>query len=263
MTPGRRVFAIGLGIVVFAGIGAAFSHSWFEYKILLEARSAGTFQTVEGTIDNFQEEYDEDTERESFAVAGVQFSYDARNLTAAFHQTAFDGGPIRPGARVRIGHVDGRIVKLEMARADIPDDTARKTYAGTPPRVPPTDAEIRFFNLPATAAMFVFLFRVALKFELYLRASRILRRVFTGYWPTPSRFFSWLGRGVVLIYLGATTAAFAWLLLDEPIELSWGQLPLFAFFTAFFLLFAEGTARLIVRLGRRLEAGPSPQQIGG
>ena len=257
-TPGRRKLAIGFGGVVFLGLGAGFLYSYLEYERLLAARSAGAFETVEGTVDNFQEEADDDTQRESFTVAGVRFSYDARNLTAAFHQTAFDGGPIRAGARVRIGHVDGRIVKLEIARTDIPDDNARRTYAGTPPRAPLTEAEIRFFELPAAVAMFVFALRAALTFDLYARAHGILKRVFSGYDPAPSRFTGWFGRGLVLVWLGLSTAGLAWLLLSRPIELSWGQIPLFAFFTLFFLIFAEGGARLILWFGRRFDKALGP-----
>lgn len=258
MTPGRRKLALGFSVVLYFILGAAFLHSDTESKRLLTARSSGKFETVEGTVENFQEQADDDNQRESFTVAGVKFDYDARNLTAAFHQTAFDGGPIRSGARVRIGHVDGQIVKLEIAKADIPDDNARRTYAGTPPRVPLTEAEIRFFELPALTAMFVVALRLALKFDILARARRVLTRFFTGFEPSPSRFGDWLGRGFALVYLGTATAGLAWLFLTKPIELSWGQIPLFAFFTLFFLLFIEGGARIVLRLGKRFDKSPNP-----
>jgi hypothetical protein len=259
ITPGRRKLAIGSAIAVYLSLGGGFLYSYVEYERLLAARSTGAFETVEGTVDNFQEEADEDTQSESFTVAGVRFDYDARSLTAAFHQTAFEGGPIRAGARVRIGHLDGSIVKLEIVKTDIPDDNARRTYAGTPPRAPLTEAEIRFFELPAAVAMFVFALRVALTFDLYARAHRILIRAFSGYDPTPSFFGSSVGRGLVLVWLGFSVGGLAWLLLNRPIELSWGQLPLFAFFTLFFVLFSEGGAHLVLWLGKRFDKplGPS------
>lgn len=257
MTPGRRKLALAFAVLVYIVLGAAFLYSHLNAQTLQAARAKGSFATVEGIVENFQEEADDDTNSESFTVAGVRFAYDARNLTATFHQTAFEGGPIRAGARVRIGHVDGQIIKLEIARADIPDDNARKTYAGTPPRVPLTEAEIRFFELPAALAMLVVALRIALKLDIYLGVHRVLRRVFTGFDPPPSRFRTWFANGIALLLVGQAVAGFAWLLLTRPIELSWGQIPLFGFFAFFFLLFLEGGARLILRFGKRFGVTPT------
>lgn len=54
--------------------------------------------------------------RETFVVNGQYFSYSDYDLTQGFNQTQSHGGPIKEGLQVRITHVDGSIVKLEIAQ---------------------------------------------------------------------------------------------------------------------------------------------------
>ena len=47
---------------------------------------------------------------------GQYFSYSDYDLTKGFNQTQSHAGPLKEGVQVRITHVDGSIVKLEIAR---------------------------------------------------------------------------------------------------------------------------------------------------
>ncbi|MGH9970245.1 MAG: hypothetical protein ACREBG_20950 [Pyrinomonadaceae bacterium] len=53
---------------------------------------------------------------ETFVVDGHRFSYSDYDETKGFNRTQSHGGPMREGLQVRITHVDGSIVKLEIAR---------------------------------------------------------------------------------------------------------------------------------------------------
>jgi hypothetical protein len=80
------------------------------------ARSAGAFQTVEGEVEDFVPQPYSGHAYESFRVAGVPFRYSDYVVTAGYHQTRSHGGVIEPGLRVRIGYLNGEILKLEACR---------------------------------------------------------------------------------------------------------------------------------------------------
>jgi hypothetical protein len=254
----RRVF-LGFALTGVLLIGLGFWAGYKEDMRLLEARASGDFKVVEGRVEKFDERLDEDNEEESFSVAGVQFSYDARQITAAFHHTARDGGPIRPGANVRISYVGRRIIKLEIDRADIPDERARKAYVDSPPMHALTPEEVRHAELPlATAAVFISL-QLALKSDLFIRAWCVFAAFATGRtfrrtkgWDLAVNIFLWLT-------LGGAVAGFTWSALNGMEGPTWDQLPPIVFFVVAYFVMMEGLARLALRFGRRYDPGPLVQ----
>jgi hypothetical protein len=96
-------------------LGAIWS-TYTEYMTLTAALRAGNVQIVEGMVSAFSPQPKEGKRNESFCVAGRCFFYSAFNVTNAYNRTATNGGVIKDGLFVRIHHVDGRIVRLEIKR---------------------------------------------------------------------------------------------------------------------------------------------------
>ncbi|HEX8904265.1 MAG TPA: hypothetical protein VF771_05445 [Longimicrobiaceae bacterium] len=74
----------------------------------------GDYSVAEGTVSGFIPGSERDHREEEFSVGGQQFRYSSTALSPYFHRTAEKGGPIRPGLRVRISHVNGDILRLEV-----------------------------------------------------------------------------------------------------------------------------------------------------
>jgi hypothetical protein len=112
-TPaGIRVF--GQLFAGFAAVWTAVSF-WATYSLYLDLADQlvkGRYEVVEGPV----EDYKRSETEESFSVRGVVFSYSSSAPTSAFNHTAAEGGPVRPGLYVRITHVDGKILRLEIRR---------------------------------------------------------------------------------------------------------------------------------------------------
>ena len=106
------VFAIGFGLL-WVGIGAL-NHSHFAN--LRDAARNGGAEVIEGEVKQFVPMPYEGHAQETFVVDGRHFSYSDYDETKGFNHTQSHGGPMREGLQVRITHVDGSIVKLEIAR---------------------------------------------------------------------------------------------------------------------------------------------------
>ncbi|MBP6012346.1 MAG: hypothetical protein KBA31_08980 [Alphaproteobacteria bacterium] len=258
--PRRRLF-LGSLIVIDLLIGLSLWAGYQEDLRLRQARSSGDFSTVEGKVENFDERFDDDTEMESFSVEGVQFSYDGRRLTAAFHHVARNGGPIRSGANVRVSYVGDRIIRIDINRADIPNDNARKAYIESPPMHALTPDELRRAELPLLVAMVLISLRITLKSDLLIRAWYVFARFATGQtfrrtrgWDLAVNLFLWLN-------LGGAVASFTWSLLNGMEGPTWDQLPPLIFFFVAYFLMVEGLARLALRLGRSYDPGPAVPTI--
>ncbi|MCH9809335.1 MAG: hypothetical protein K0U74_16540 [Alphaproteobacteria bacterium] len=85
-----------------------------DYLSVASAVANGKFLVVEGTVSNFSFKPDGRKKTERFCVGESCFSYHEYQ-SLYFHQTAENRGPIHNGIRVRIGHINGRIVRLEIA----------------------------------------------------------------------------------------------------------------------------------------------------
>lgn len=96
---------IGLGI---------FNYSIFA-NLRTDARNGST-EIVEGRVEQFVPMPSEGHAQETFIVNGQYFAYSDYDLTKGFNRSQSHGGPIKEGLQVRITHVNGSIVKLEIAK---------------------------------------------------------------------------------------------------------------------------------------------------
>ena len=90
--------------------------TYSEYVRLSDALETGDVAYVEGTVENFVPMPFAGHAMEHFEVAEHRFEYSDFVVSGGFNNAASHGGPIRAGLLVRIGHVDGTIVHLQVAR---------------------------------------------------------------------------------------------------------------------------------------------------
>jgi hypothetical protein len=85
----------------------------------LEARLLrGHYAQVEGTIEEFTPGDGHVDEQWTVVGPGTRrtYSYNPYGMTPGFDRIHSEGGPIRPGLRVRVVDVDGYIARLEIAQ---------------------------------------------------------------------------------------------------------------------------------------------------
>jgi hypothetical protein len=100
--------AIVLSVVTFVGSTLPDLH-------LLEAVETGNYALVEGIVTQFHPQFAGRREYETFSVDGTTFRY-TQSSDFAFNHTAGTGGPIHQGMKLRVGHVAGRIVRIDECR---------------------------------------------------------------------------------------------------------------------------------------------------
>jgi hypothetical protein len=102
---------------VFFGImaGVAFLATWGDYFHLIRAIKDHQVETLEGTIVNFRAA-ETIKGKESFEVAGQTFSFSKFAAKQGFNTLALEGSPVAEGRTVRVHHVQGQIVKLEVGQ---------------------------------------------------------------------------------------------------------------------------------------------------
>jgi hypothetical protein len=81
---------------------------------LRHAFESGDSSIVEGVVENFHPAPVLGAAKESFSVGGVDFSYNALDLTTCFHNAPFRKGPIKSGLAVRVYYKDGCIQRLDV-----------------------------------------------------------------------------------------------------------------------------------------------------
>ena len=96
---------------IFIGAGII-NYSNFS-NLRADARNGST-EIVEGKVEQFVPKAGR--EQETFIVNGRYFAYSGYEMNKGFNRTQSDGGPMKEGLQVRITHVDGDIVKLEIAK---------------------------------------------------------------------------------------------------------------------------------------------------
>lgn len=252
----RRIF-LGAMLAFDVLFGWSLWAGYQEDSRLREARASGDFKIVEGKVESFDEQIDEDTKLERFSVAGISFSYDGRSITAAFHHIARNGGPVRAGAHLRISYVGDKIIKLEIDRDDIPSDSARKAYVESPPVHGLTAEELRHIELPMMIAAVLISLRIALKSDLFIRAWHVFGRFATGRTSRRSRGWDLAVNLFLQFNLGGAVAGLTWSLLNGVEGPSWDQLPPLIVWIVLYFLMGEGLARLALRLGRIYDPGPA------
>jgi hypothetical protein len=92
-----------------------FPLSWFQrHRNVTGILASGQFDTVQGSISDFQAEPRDRSSAEHFSVAGRQFAYSSQSfITPCFNQTALEHGPLRPGMVVRISFTNDCILRIE------------------------------------------------------------------------------------------------------------------------------------------------------
>jgi hypothetical protein len=95
------------------------------FASLRAADRDGSAEIVEGVVEQYVLT-SEGHSKETFVVGNRYFAYSDYDSSTGFHQTRARGGPITKGLRVRITHVDGRIVRLEVAKGDARSITTTK-----------------------------------------------------------------------------------------------------------------------------------------
>jgi hypothetical protein len=101
---------------VFFGVMAAvaFFATWGDYLHLIRAIENHQVETLEGSISNFHAAATIRT-KESFEVGGYTFSFSKFAAKQGFNTLSLEGSPLAGGKTVRVHHVQGQIVKLEIA----------------------------------------------------------------------------------------------------------------------------------------------------
>ena len=90
--------------------------NYSNFASLRTAARNGSTETVEGKVEQFVPMPYSGHAKETFIVNGRYFAYSDYDETKGFKNTQSHGGPMREGLLVRIRHVDGSIVKLEIAK---------------------------------------------------------------------------------------------------------------------------------------------------
>jgi hypothetical protein len=103
---------------------APFAIHFSEYRRLRNALDTGRYILVEGTVEDFVAGRRDSHPPERFRVAGREYVYSPAIVTSGFRRLQVDGGPIRPGLRVRIYDVDGAIARLEIQDAGVSSSPA-------------------------------------------------------------------------------------------------------------------------------------------
>jgi hypothetical protein len=109
---GRRAFSWIFFLFACSWITFSFLSTYGEYATLQDRLDRGAVEVVQGRVENFHA----DAKRESFNVGTARFEYSYFVATSAFNTPSTHGGPLRAGLVVRITHVDGKIVRLEILR---------------------------------------------------------------------------------------------------------------------------------------------------
>jgi hypothetical protein len=104
-----------LGFAIF-WTSSSFFGTFSDYRRAAAAMRDHRASMVEGVVMDFHPMPVTGHATESFTVNGVKFGYSDYIVTAGFNNTASHGGPIREGLRVRIWHLNGEILRLDIKK---------------------------------------------------------------------------------------------------------------------------------------------------
>jgi hypothetical protein len=90
--------------------------NYSNFANLRTAARDGSTEVVEGKVEQFVSIPRGGHGKETFIVNGQYFAYSDYDLTQGFNHTQSHSGPMREGLQVRITHINGSIVKLEIAK---------------------------------------------------------------------------------------------------------------------------------------------------
>jgi tellurite resistance protein TehA-like permease len=104
------IIVAALATIIFLLAAVSLAPSFIELR---RGFRSGNSSIVEGVVENFHPAPPLGAAEESFSVNGVNFSYNALDLTPCFHNAPFRKGPIRSGLAIRIYYNDGCIQRLD------------------------------------------------------------------------------------------------------------------------------------------------------
>jgi hypothetical protein len=87
-----------------------------DYRHAVAAMRTHQTSVVEGAVTQFTAMPPSGHAMESFVVNGVKFELSDYSITAGFNHSSSHGGPVRPGMRVRIWHLNGAILRLDIKK---------------------------------------------------------------------------------------------------------------------------------------------------
>lgn len=93
----------------------AFLPTFLPYRSMRSALASGEAEVLEGIVSQFEIQRTATNQPERFELAGRTFAYSDYTMTPGFHQSRARGGPLKEGLRVRLAHIGGTIVRLEVA----------------------------------------------------------------------------------------------------------------------------------------------------
>jgi len=94
----------------------SFIATFDDYRRASGAMRSNQAEVVEGMVTQFKPMPYTGHAMESFVVDGVMFKYSDYVITAGFNNTASHGGPIREGLPVKIWHLGGEILRLDVKK---------------------------------------------------------------------------------------------------------------------------------------------------
>ena len=101
---------------------------------------------VEGVVTHFHPmAYDGHGDEECFSVQSKRFCYSDYLATGGFHNTASHGGPIRAGIHVRLAYIGSMILRVNIAKDEVPSQAERRQRE--------INAESESFTYPFTVAV--------------------------------------------------------------------------------------------------------------
>jgi hypothetical protein len=109
----------GFSWFYFLGSGFSlmiFAYSWINSSLTLRSvEKNGAAQVVEGCMETFHPMPVTGHDTERLTIKGQAFEYSDYIITPAFSRTESHGGPVHADSRLKIFHVGGDIVRLEVA----------------------------------------------------------------------------------------------------------------------------------------------------
>ena len=106
-------FAVIWTALVFAPIYLIYKSSYVPVR---DAYLQGRYETIEGKIEQIQQISDTGGSDETLVVGGKSLSYSGSACTPSIKRMRSRGVAIGKGVYVRINHISGRIVRLEVER---------------------------------------------------------------------------------------------------------------------------------------------------
>lgn len=112
----RMVFAYVLPLFATMFTVVVATNTFHRHAFLLDALRDGRAEVVSGSVSDFVPMPRGGHAMERFCVEAECFEYsDFDETGGGFNNTSSHGGPIREDLEVRVTHVDGTIVRLEVA----------------------------------------------------------------------------------------------------------------------------------------------------